>query len=66
MATVKFFNYENGSGIIDLDDGTEPLHFSLEADQITPEIARARKFAYALDVPEIGAPWLSELRPICA
>jgi hypothetical protein len=64
MATVKSFNRDNGSGVIDLGDGTGPMPFSLEADQITSEIADAQNLAYALHVPEIGAPWLSELRPL--
>jgi cold shock CspA family protein len=61
--TVGFLNPDNGYGMIRPDDGSENLYVSLEPLH-AGSIARARRVQYKLHVPEIGAPWLADLRAI--
>jgi len=61
--TVRFLNPENGNGMIRPDDGSEDLYICLEPGQ-AGSIAKAHRVQYELHMPEIGAPWLADLRAL--
>lgn len=61
--TIGFLNPDSGYGMIRPDDGSENLYVSLEPGD-AGSIARARRVQYMLHVPEIGAPWLADIRAL--